>query len=364
MKNERGTVRQVVNRFFKEDTDTLVSVKELVPLLQGHTPFDLERFQTKLEELLQRWKSDIFEEAPTLYRLKYRVNNASTAHRSLPSASPKKRKAGAKPPPAAAKPPPAAAKPPPAAAKPPPAAARAPTPTSPGFASARSSGGKKKQSSTTRAELDQLRKGRAALKRDHGADPLDESREIARHAARATKRHRGNEDNNDEPDAADDDSSSEEEEVFKDKKKRGRGGRGEGFYDKKKSAERLTFEDELEKDDEEEEQERIRLSSTPSKSSPFPKSFEGPMPDEGVFDKNGKVVKRRTWTEEEKVAVRAGVRMYGLGKWVEIKQDYGLILRNRTAVQCKDCWRTMFRKGEANLDDSDDDDDDDDIVEV
>jgi hypothetical protein len=342
IENESGGVKNVVKMLFKEDTEnpTLLSVKELVPLLKHNKLFDLERLQMKVENLLLRWKMAIFgDEKPTLYKLKYRVSKASEAKRSLPSVSPKKREAGAKPPPAAA---------------------RAPKPTPPSVASPMSSSNKKKQS-TTRAELDELRKGRAALKRDHGEDPLDESRDIARDAARATKRHRVNEDNNDEPDAAEDDLSDDQEEVSKDKKKRGRSA---GFYNKKKSAQRLAFEDELEEDDEEEEQERIKLSSTPSKSSPFPKSYLGPRPDEGVFDQNGKVLKRRPWANEEKGAVKAGVRKYGLGKWVHIKEEYGVILRNRTAVQCKDCWRTMARKGEASLDDSDDDDDDDEIVDV
>ena len=70
-------------------------------------------------------------------------------------------------------------------------------------------------------------------------------------------------------------------------------------------------------------------------------------PDDGIFDENGKVLKRLRWTTEEKTAVKEGVQKFGVGKWKEIKAEYNAILRNRNAVQIKDCWRTMTKHGEV-----------------
>jgi hypothetical protein len=72
-----------------------------------------------------------------------------------------------------------------------------------------------------------------------------------------------------------------------------------------------------------------------------------PKPDEGVFYDNGRVMNRRRWTSEERDAVKAGVEKYGLGKWIKVKKEYAATLRNRTAVQLKDCYRTMMKHGEV-----------------
>ena len=121
--------------------------------------------------------------------------------------------------------------------------------------------------------------------------------------------------------------------------------RGDKLYEKKKTAVRLEFGSD---DESQAEDERVQLGKTPKKlKSPVPKSFKGPMPDEGVFDEYGKVRKRRPWTREEKDAIGIGVQAHGVGKWAIIKEDHGRILRNRTSVQIKDCWRTMERKGET-----------------
>lgn len=73
-------------------------------------------------------------------------------------------------------------------------------------------------------------------------------------------------------------------------------------------------------------------------------------PDAGLFDRNGNVTKRIPWSEEEKDAVKKGVALFGVGKWKEIKVRFGALLRNRTSVQIKDCWRTMTLRGEVNPD--------------
>ena len=70
-------------------------------------------------------------------------------------------------------------------------------------------------------------------------------------------------------------------------------------------------------------------------------------PDPDIFDEFGKVKRRRRWTNEEKACIKLGVEHYGVGDWQSIKLDYPEILRNRTTVQIKDCWRTMIKRGEV-----------------
>lgn len=74
-----------------------------------------------------------------------------------------------------------------------------------------------------------------------------------------------------------------------------------------------------------------------------------PQPDEGLFNEYGKVNYRKAWTAEEKAAVYQGVQEYDLGQWAAIKRDrrFAYILRNRTSMQIKDCWRTMHKKNEV-----------------
>jgi Myb-like DNA-binding domain len=71
-----------------------------------------------------------------------------------------------------------------------------------------------------------------------------------------------------------------------------------------------------------------------------------PPPDDGIFDQMGKVLRRIKWTDEEKNAVREGVRTLGVGKWMDVKKKYPFVLKNRTSVQIKDCYRTMSKNKE------------------
>lgn len=50
----------------------------------------------------------------------------------------------------------------------------------------------------------------------------------------------------------------------------------------------------------------------------------------GIFDNKGRVKQRRKWTDEEKNAIKAGVRDLGLSRWADIKNLHAEILRNRT----------------------------------
>ena len=74
--------------------------------------------------------------------------------------------------------------------------------------------------------------------------------------------------------------------------------------------------------------------------------YHGPPPDEGIFNENGNVIHRHPWTDEEMDALVLGLEKFGVGKWVQIKNEYGHILRNRNSVQVKDKYRNMKKKGE------------------
>ena len=171
-----------------------------------------------------------------------------------------------------------------------------------------------------------LRQGRTDLATQHGEDPLDESREIAAQAKRQRDTSEGG-----DPESPD-------------------------FASSKRVKPMLAISQELDKDDEEDEEERARLSEIPEKlrSAKVKRSpataFRGQDPDEGIFDAStGLVLKRRRWSEEEKTAVKEGVRKHGVGHWVKIKDEYADILRNRTAIQIKDCWRTMTKRNEVHF---------------
>ena len=44
---------------------------------------------------------------------------------------------------------------------------------------------------------------------------------------------------------------------------------------------------------------------------------------------------RRVFSDEEKRAIREGVRELGVGKWAPIKEMYNVILQDRTSQQIK-----------------------------
>ena len=177
-------------------------------------------------------------------------------------------------------------------------------------------------------QLDELRRGRADLNKNHGEDPLQATVAVAAGA-------KGKENKEEEP--ADND---EEEEKAAQKTK-----------GKRKVLKKLEIVDQLEDDEEDDIQEASAyLSQIPKRqkhSTTVTKDPSDVPPDDGIFDANMKVLKRLKWTEEEKTAVKQGVKECGVGKWREIKYQYGKILRNRTPVQIKDCWRTMTKNNEV-----------------
>jgi hypothetical protein len=54
---------------------------------------------------------------------------------------------------------------------------------------------------------------------------------------------------------------------------------------------------------------------------------------------------RRAWTNEEKRAIREGIKIFGKGQWSVIKNHFKEELADRTSSQIKDCHRTMKKHG-------------------
>lgn len=62
-------------------------------------------------------------------------------------------------------------------------------------------------------------------------------------------------------------------------------------------------------------------------------------------DKAGHRKKRVPFSDEEKEAIKVGIKVFGHGKWTQIKDYSPEALRNRTGVQIKDCARNLFKSG-------------------
>lgn len=307
----------------KAKTYKLKDMEEIAAYLTDK-PFDLLYLQDKIERLVQKWNVAVFgDKDPLLIDLKYRLPNdqqiraaAKMTKKKRLSVTPhhgpayKKRRSTLGGAAAAA------------------AAVAADDDDEDG-----------KLPAKTEAELEELRQKRANLGEGHGEDPLNDSIKAAAEAAGIAVV-----DNKTDDDiiATDED----DEELASPVLKKAR-----------EDLRRLSFVDELAKDDEEDEKERVQLSSLPDKvqikgekqrrQSKPETLFRGRIPDEGIFNDKGNVVKRRRWTEEEKNAVKQGVEMHGVGNWVKIKDEYAEILRNRTSVQIKDVWRTMSKNSEV-----------------
>ena len=110
------------------------------------------------------------------------------------------------------------------------------------------------------------------------------------------------------------------------------------LYEKKKSARALIFDE-----GNTSEAEGPKLSAIPNKMKLPP-----PMPlvTDTDFVSARPPGTRLPWTNDEKTAVKQGILKYGVGKWGQIKSEYAEILRHRTAVNIKDCFRTMQKRGE------------------
>jgi hypothetical protein len=161
--------------------------------------------------------------------------------------------------------------------------------------------------------VQQLRHARVALNQE-GEDPLHDSIRLASTIGRS-------------PSVPDRQSSRHSST----KKKRPREG---NLLRKKKTAKRLDFEDAVE-DELSESDEDVVLSELPSRAirvNPNPSPSPAAKPrrsQEKKYDGN------RRWTDEEKHAIKEGIRELGVGKWAPIKDLYKVTLEDRTSQQIK-----------------------------
>lgn len=166
-------------------------------------------------------------------------------------------------------------------------------------------------------EVEALVHARETLKNDV-RDPLNESRTIAEAAMllRETSRRRGNENQRAEEGS---------------------------FLKKKASSTKITFDD----SDNESVEDAKALTEVPEHARLAPSQgvlkYESTHPN--LTTKGHR--KRRRFTEEEKTAIKLGVRKFGFGKWSNIKDYYGEELRSRTSVDIKDCYRNMMKRNEV-----------------
>ena len=216
-----------------------------------------------------------------------------------------------------------------------------------------------------RAELSSLKRGRDALRDDHGEDPLEESRELAEKAKRALQSEKAETGRKDEDDddnfiaGGGGDGTPSKESPKK----------GKEFYEEKKTKAQLEFSG-GESEDEEDDgsaRKRAKLSKVPAPPKATPARdgedgarrgkkggnsyYFGPPPDDGIFNAYGNVCMRHYWSEQETNCIISALKSdpHLVGKWVTIKIMYGHILRNRTTIQIKDKYRNMLKRGDLDF---------------
>jgi hypothetical protein len=296
----------------------------------GERPFELNFVQTKIENLIHKWYTEVFGEYNAmLIDLRYGIPMGSEIDEILPTPKWARRSSTEQlksPPRSATK---RGSQSTPRRKRPPHAALQQNSDDDP-FFDAKTDHDNTKQPAKTQAELEELRKDRAALNTKHGNDPLADSLTAAA-GAQAVARKRNHDAIND----GDEDGVGHE--------------RDSTLLEKKKSAIRLQFQDDIDEDDDEEDDEpgNVTLSDLPNRAKAKAKSPKKLAPDQGIFTSTGRVEQRRFWTEEETIALKEGVRTLGTGRWADIKSDHEYILRNRTSVQIKDKWRTMKKNNEV-----------------
>jgi hypothetical protein len=308
-----------------------VLIKQLQHFLEDK-PFKLDFIQAKIENLVQKWYTEVYGNADaTLLGLRYGIPEGSEIDKMLSNPSRDRRSSAEqlKSTPRSATKRTGRADPSlstPWRKGPPHAAAQQNSDDDP-FFDAKTDHDNAKQPAKMQAELEELRIHRAALNTKHGDDPLAETLAAAA-GAQGVARKRNHDEVND---------GDENEDMYE---------RDSKLLEKKRSAIRLQFQDDIDEDDEEDEDEpgNVTLSDLPNraKAKAKAKSPARLAPDEGIFTSTGRVQRRRFWTEEETIAVKEGVINHGTGRWAEIKSEHEYILRNRTSVQIKDRWRSIL----------------------
>ena len=113
------------------------------------------------------------------------------------------------------------------------------------------------------------------------------------------------------------------------------------FYDKKHSSRALTFDDSDNDDSiEDSDDDRFggpKLSSLPKRRVVVKSKKRRTSSSGALLSQAKKYEGRRKWSDEEKRAIREGIRSFGVGKWAQIKGHYDIILADRTSGQIKVC---------------------------
>jgi hypothetical protein len=111
---------------------------------------------------------------------------------------------------------------------------------------------------------------------------------------------------------------------------------------KKKTATRLKFVEDDEDDDEElsetGDDHNASLSELPRRRPIRVGSPRRRTLSPNKISQKKKYAGRRRWTDEEKTAIKEGMRQLGKGKWANIKELYEVILSDRTSGQIKVCF--------------------------
>lgn len=323
-----GSTKKSASAKKKKASLGFVLIKQLEHFLVKR-PFELNFVQKKIEHLVQGWNSEVLSKDATLIHLRYGIPKGSEIDDALERTPRHARRGSAedqlKSPPQSATKRTGRAVSTPRRKGPPHAAAQQNSDEDP-FFDAKTDHDNAKQPAKTQAELEELRKDRAALNTKHGDDPLAETLTAAAGAQGVARKRHHDEVNEDGEDG---------DRHLRDSSK---------LLEKKRSAIRLQFQDDIdddENDDEEDEPGNVTLSDLPNRAKAKAKSPARLAPDQGIFTPTGRVHQRRFWTEEETIALKEGVRTLGTGRWADIKSEHEYILRNRTSVQIKDKWRTM-----------------------
>lgn len=312
--NDEDVIDKVFSLFEEDSLDRRPQLKSWTELREAlqNKYFSLTKLQEIAENLLQAWNRVIFDEPPILMKLNYRLPDGDSVSDSSVNI----------------------------------------------------------ECASTGRTLQSLKRKREILGKYHGEDPLEESIRIGAQARRVRVRDKGTGEHDgetvdgaqerrvrvryeDEHDGEKEDRAQarrarvryEETDEHNGEKEDGAQARRVRVRDEDRGQENAGRDDD-EEDTEHEASRPLELSGLPPRKKKYVKVYGGVEPDEDVYTPDGRVKKRRPFTEREVGALKKGVAKFGKGSWAEIKQEYAEILRNRTTVQLKDKWRNMEKKGE------------------
>ncbi|CAJ1961641.1 unnamed protein product [Cylindrotheca closterium] len=188
------------------------------------------------------------------------------------------------------------------------------------------------------AAVQNLRSSRARLM-DSVDDPLEEAVAAASKASTPRGGRRAATKIPAEPEEEEDVKPEAKNSSSKKRKRKG----GEELLKKKKSATQMSFDDDDDEDIPDPSEDTL-LSDLPERAAAStPKKSPKTSPKRTQIKQ---YAGRRAWNDQEKNAIKQGIRELGTGKWAQIKERWKVTLQYRTSGQIKDCYRTMLRRNE------------------